>query len=371
MPSHLETTLAELIAIPSTSDNAAACSSIIEYVYQRLTAHGLHTALHNNETHPWLFASTKATKTPDILLVAHLDVVPGSHELYTLRQNGSKLIGRGVYDMKFAAACYLEFLDRHADMLGELNIGLLFTTDEELGGDSMVDILKSGIRPHVVFIPDGGDNWHIEQRAKGFYGVKLEAHGKTAHGSRPQEGDNAVQRILDVCQAIRAEFPFVSPEGTTLSVNAINGGQAVNQVADHATALMDVRSFDKSELTRFDRRIHELAVASRVEVLFTQTGEPVIFDKTHPAIQTFLAAYKAVHGTEPQYQDSFGGTDARHFAVYDIPCILLEPYGGGRHAPDEWLDRASLDDYYRLLEMWLIGEKQPTAIVEQTSSQTV
>lgn len=369
MTTSLEKTLAELVAIPSATHDITACNEAIAYVRRRLSAHGLHIITSDDESRPWLFASTQATKTPAVLLAAHLDVVPGTEELYTLHQQDNKLIGRGVYDMKFAAACYLEFIDRHANRLHELNIGLLFTTDEEIGGDSMVHIIKSGIKADVVFIPDGGDDWFIEQRAKGFYGVKLEAHGKTAHGSRPWEGDNAIERIMDVCQTIRSEFPFTGPEGTTLSVNGVSGGRITNQLPDHASALIDIRSFDAVDLARFDTRIHELAAAARVEVLFTQTGSPVIFDKNNPAVQSFLEAYQTVRGEEPKYKDSFGGTDARHFAPYNIPCILLEPHGGRRHAPDEWIDRESLEQYYQLLETWLIAT--PARIADQSSSQAV
>ncbi len=352
----LESTLADLVAIPSVT-NHVACRDAIEYVQKRLSAHGLHIIGDLDSHHPWMMATTKNTKEPDILLAAHLDVVPGAPEVFALRRQDDKLVGRGVYDMKFAAACYLEFIDNHANDLHDLNLGLLFTTDEEIGGDSMVEIIKSGIRPNVVFIPDGGDDWFIERRAKGFFGIKLEAHGKTAHGSRPWEGDNAIDRILDVCAQLRSEFPNTTHDSMTLSVNGVNGGHAVNQVADHATALVDVRSFDAEQLAKFDRRIHEIATASRVEVAFTQTGSPVIFDKDNPAVQKFLAAYKSILKTEPKYKDSFGGTDARHFAPYGIPCILLEPNGGGRHAPDEWIDYDSLETYYRLLETWLTSER--------------
>lgn len=357
MTTSLEATLADLVAIPSATHSPTACRESIIYVQKRLAAHGLHIVSELDCSHPWMMATTKNTKEPDILLAAHLDVVPGAPEVFELRRQGDKLVGRGTYDMKFAVACYLEFIDRHANDLHDLNLGLLFTTDEEVGGDSVVEIVRSGVRPKIVFLPDGGDDWFIEQRAKGFFGIKLEAHGKTAHGSRPWEGDNAINRILDVCAALRSEFPMTSHEGMTLSINGISGGHAVNQVPDHATAILDVRSFDAEQLAHFDRRIHEIATASRVDVLFTQTANPVNFDKSNPAVQKFLSAYQTVLGTAPKYKDSFGGTDARHFMPYHIPCILLEPQGGGRHAPDEWLERSSLETYYQLIETWLMSER--------------
>lgn len=371
MPTSLEEILADLVAIPSISTNHTACRDSIMYVQKRLLAHGLHVSGDLTSDRPWIFATTRLTKKPDILLASHLDVVPGGIDLFTMQYRSDKLVGRGVYDMKFAAACYLEFIERHTDMLHTLNLGFLFTTDEEIGGDSIIDILKTGIHPKVVLLPDGGDDWYIESRAKGIYGVKLEAHGKTAHGSRPWEGDNAVERILDVCQAIRSDFPLGSHDGTTLSINGIDGGRTVNQIPDHATALIDIRSFDTNELARFDRRIHELAVASRVEVFFAQSGSPVIFQKNNPVVQRFLDAYQTILQAPPKYKDSFGTTDARHFASYSIPCIILEPYGGGRHAPNEWIKRESLDQYYQLIEAWLLNESALVSTNAAAISQAV
>ena len=134
MQTSLEATLAQLIAIPSVTENTAACSEVIEFVKQELASHDLFITESPQDTdRPWVYATTQHTRTPDILLAAHLDVVPAPHHLFTLRHEGEKLLGRGVYDMKLAAACYLEFLKNHKQTLSNLNIGVLFTSDEEIG----------------------------------------------------------------------------------------------------------------------------------------------------------------------------------------------------------------------------------------------
>lgn len=368
MQTRLEATLAKLIAIPSVTENTAACLEIIKFVREELEPFGLHiTASNPDESHPWFYATTRDTLTPSVLLAAHLDVVPGPNEIFTLRKDGNKLYGRGAYDMKLAAACYIEFLKEHWHELATLDIGLLFTTDEEIGGDTMNDILATGLRPGAVFIPDGGGDWQIEARAKGFFGMSLHAIGKAAHGSRPWEGDNALHRIMDVTQILRSEYPFDGPDGTTLSITAITGGQAVNQIADTASALLDVRSFDGAALKNFELRVFELAAEYDITVRINQSGKPVIFDKQHPSVRPFLKALEELRGEPARFIDSYGGSDARYFALYDIPCIIIEPYGGGRHAEDEWLLADDLGEYYRLLEAWLLaGAKTPASANHQT-----
>jgi acetylornithine deacetylase/succinyl-diaminopimelate desuccinylase-like protein len=355
MQKELESTLAKLVSIPSVSSNSEACFEAISYVRSQIESLGLYITSSDTPA-PWLIATTQDTKEPDVLLISHLDVVPGDNNLFTMQSHDGKLYGRGVYDMKLATACYLEFFKKHANILGTLNIGMLFTTDEELGGDSVVTLLKDGWRPKATFIPDGGDNWLIEARAKGLYGVEMTAHGKTAHGSRPWEGKNAVHTLLDVVAALRTSFPFsTNPADATLNVTTIEGGAVINQIPDHATVRIDFRSFSKDELAVYRNQLTHLAAQYDLAIKVNQEGLPLIFDKTSPAVQTFLETLRETLGTdELGYRDSFGGSDGRHFAKYDIPCIIIEPFGGGRHGPDEWLLQKDLLKYYEMIETWLL-----------------
>jgi len=264
------------------------------------------------------------------------------------------LYGRGVYDMKIAVACYLEFLKSHTDKLSDFNIGFLFTTDEERGGHSTVDVLATGLRPKVVLIPDGGDNWHIEERAKGLYHTRLTAHGKTSHGSRPWEGDNAVHRILETLSSLRQSFPEGDKADATLSVTSFQGGEAINQTPHFATATIDFRSFSKQDLEKYDAEVTRLAAQNNLDATIIQTADPLILDKTAPAIQSFLTTIKEFTGKDPVYSESYGGTDGRYFAAYNIPCLIIEPQGGSRHADDEWLLADDLYRFYQLIEMWLL-----------------
>jgi succinyl-diaminopimelate desuccinylase len=367
MQTSLETTLAKLVAIPSVTEDSAACFEIIEFVRKEVEPLGLHiTTSPAGTPRPWFFATTQQTLEPNVLLAAHLDVVPAPQPLFALRRDNGNLYGRGVYDMKLAAACYLEFLTSHAQELASLNIGVLFTTDEEIGGNCMPDIFATGLRPKAVFIPDGGGDWRIEARAKGFFGLELRASGKSAHGSRPWEGDNALHRIIDLTQALRQEYPHTNdPGSTTLSVTSINGGEAVNQIADTASALIDFRSFDAQELVNFEFLLFNLARTYNVEAKINQSGRPVIFDRSHPAVQSFMHTFEKFRGGPAEFVESYGGSDARYFAQYNIPCIIVEPYGGSRHAEEEWLLASDLGEYYRLIETWLLAGVSTPASISQ------
>jgi len=356
MQANIENYLEELLRIPSVTENAEGCQAAIEYVKEKLAPYELYVTENRNTPNPWLIATTQPTKSVDILLAAHLDVVPGDAPLFELQKDDKTLRGRGVYDMKLAAACYLELLREHHAELKELNIGLLFTTDEEDGGWCMTSILESGWRAGVVFLPDGGDNWQVEQRAKGLRRIELSASGRTAHGSRPWEGHNAIHELIAALSILRHEFPGTKPEESTLSVTMLDGGMAGGQLPAYAAATIDFRSFEVAELERFETTIAALSTNNkRLSYTTIVEGAPLIFDKNAAIMQSFYTAYKSVLGREVSYTDSYGASDARFFADYNIPCIIVEPTGGGRHAPTEWLKRDDIPVYYSLLREWLLS----------------
>ncbi|QQG51126.1 MAG: M20/M25/M40 family metallo-hydrolase [Candidatus Saccharibacteria bacterium] len=357
MQENLEKTLSQLVSIPSVSSNSAACHEILKLVRGKFD--GLNLYIHENcdTPNPWFLATTQNTMTPDILLLAHLDVVPASPEMFTIQKTDGRLYGRGSYDMKFAAACYLEFIKNHADKLSNLNIGFLITTDEEIGGACIADVFALGLRPKVAFIPDGGGDWKIEERAKGLLGIEFIANGKSAHGSRPWEGENALHRLMDALQMLRNAYPLTSSDDSTLTINTLNAGNAINQIADYAVATADFRTFSLDELNLCRSLAAQIAEEYSLEFTISHEGYPLLLDKNSPYVTPFLDAYRKQRGGEPEYVESYGATDGRHFAEYDIPCIITEPYGHGRHADEEWLLAEDLGNYYKLIERWLLPQQ--------------
>ena len=306
---------------------------------------------------PWLIATTQNTKTPDILFYAHLDVVPGPSHLFNMRKQDDRLLGRGVFDMKLAAACYLEFLRNHEDSLSHLNIGFLFTTDEEEGSTCMDDVIATGIRPKVVFMPDGGDNWTIEKRAKGYHAAELIATGKTAHGSRPWEGVSALHTLLDSVKPLRDKYILKERHDPTLMINGIQSGHAINQIPDYAVAQLDFRCFNHDEMQEYLDTLNDTVKQyDNLTLNVHNAGSTIEFDESSPHVQSFLRTFEHDRGAPPAFKDSYGASDARFFIAVGVPCIIVEPRGGGRHGNDEWLAADDLVPFYLLIEHWIMRD---------------
>jgi len=145
-----------------------------------------------------------------VLWVGHLDVVPeGKPENWTYGPYSGEIAqgcvwGRGSSDMKGACAAAMV----SARILNEAeNIPntaeFWWTCDEEIGGgDGARWLAETGrFKGDVCIIGDGNGGGpqapSIDLGCKGGARVKLVARGKTAHGSTPFLGVNAISRLIE------------------------------------------------------------------------------------------------------------------------------------------------------------------------------
>src|SRR4051794_40468422 len=105
--------IADLVAIPSTADNQKALHDVLDFVEKELPF-WTHEKFENNGK-PTLIIKNDSGKEFDLILNAHLDVVPAPKSLFKMSQDGDKLTGRGVLDMKFAVAVFIKLLQEIKD----------------------------------------------------------------------------------------------------------------------------------------------------------------------------------------------------------------------------------------------------------------
>src|SRR5579884_1302938 len=110
--------LSDLVAFKTVTGDHLSAADCREYLESFLSRCGMQLQNHKSGEFTSLVATTQATKRPKILLQAHLDVVPAGGPLFKLHEKGGSLVGRGVYDMKFAGAVFLKLVD---DLQAKLN----------------------------------------------------------------------------------------------------------------------------------------------------------------------------------------------------------------------------------------------------------
>ncbi len=349
--------LEELVAFPTIGTDTATNRAALDW-FKYQTRH-LPLQVHDLDHHgtPGLILTTKPTKHPKVMLMAHLDVVPGPPELFTMRRVKDRLYGRGVLDMKPAVAVYLKLLLELGDTVSQYDLGIMLTSDEELARDnsSVRAIVHQGWRADVFINPDAGINWELERAAKGVGRFVVESRGLAAHGSRPWLGQNALVQLMAYLQEVQGAFPL-EPCGdpnhahNTINIGIIQGGNVYNQVADYARAEVDVRVMPD----QLPQAVEQLFMESATHyqgITASLEGEILPFenDPDNEYMRLAELLITKITGHKPRLILSHGGTDARYYNGLGIPFIMTQPIGAGSHSNDEWVDAKGLEQFYRFV----------------------
>src|SRR5436305_5584999 len=183
---------------------------------------------------------------PTVVFHGHIDVVPGRPEQFVPRIDGDRLFGRGAYDMKGGLASMM-VAARDLSEQDAVRVHLVVVSDEESdeatqrGSDYLVEQGYTG----DFAITGEPTDLHIGVQAKGVLAMRIEVSGKSAHGSTPWLGDNAVLKALDVFRQFES-LPFARESSEffdrpSISLGRIIGGDVINKVPDLCVMDVDVR----------------------------------------------------------------------------------------------------------------------------------
>lgn len=364
---NLTQTLKTLIAFPTYAGNPVKAEDVRKlYGFVRESIPDVYESdfVSCNGHESMLIYRKGRTPEASLVLQSHVDVVPGDDELFTPKVVGDMLYGRGAFDMKFAIACYIKLLNDLADT--DLNIAVWLTSDEEIGGQNGIRYLlnEKGLTCTYVYLPDGSTANCITTSVKGVLHFELQARGNSAHGSRPWEGENAIEKILTAYQAIKNHALFSAHHmpgnwHNTINIGMIQGGGAANQVPDFASAQFDVRFTESNPLGVIERIIHTIAEEHQCVYNRLVTGSNMHIEEGNPFLNTFIQTVQN-HNYPFEFTKDHGSSDARFFAEKHIPVIMFMPEGGGSHSDHEWLNLAQLEKYYQVLKDFVVtGQSKP------------
>lgn len=348
--------LRTLIAFPTVSGDRLASKQLLDYVDNFVSQRGMYVKRYEWNGYESLVATVKPDrKTPKVMLAAHADVVAADSSMFDLQVKDGCYIGRGVLDMKFALAAYLQIIDNLKDRLQDYDIALMVTSDEEVSGAyGTSKLIDQGYLPTVCLLPDGGDNWQVQTGSKGVLRYDITIAGKTAHGSRPWLGDNALTKLLTLLDEIASLFPKVpSHQTSTISLTQMQGGESANQIPGQARMVIDVRAAGSEDYQRLSGAIPGICAKHKAVCSLVAEGAPTAFDLQDPYIAPFVQLVGQVTGRTIEGSYTSGTTDARFFVPYGVPCIIVYPEGGGHHGPDEWLSVQALEQFQDITEQYL------------------
>lgn len=279
---------------------------------------------------------------PAVVLSTHFDCVP---PFFPSRLEGRRLYGRGACDAKGIIAAQIAAVERMR-MAGERRVGLLFVAGEERGSDGAV--AANTIAPGSRFLINGEptDN-RLGVATRGVLRIRLRATGRAAHSAYPDEGESAIDKLVDALVRLRS-LPLPSDDlmGTThYSVGIIEGGVAPNVISPSASAELVFRTVGPPEAVL--EAIRPLApLVESEEVL--RVAE--VRMRTVPGFQSAVFAFT----TDVPLLDRWG------VPLLFGPGSIRVAHTSGEHLDLDELDRA-IDAYTQLATACLDGTAEASA----------
>jgi len=347
---NLKEELKHLISFKSITSHQDNSRKLMQYIASRLEDLGLKHQEQNYNGFTSLIAGTKSLKECDILFQAHIDVVPGNDKLFKAEIVDDFIIGRGAYDMLFAVVCFLKVLEYFArnNQLSKLNIGLIFTSDEELGGfDGLPHILKN-YQAKVCILPDAGGKDLLSVGSKGVLELELTIKGKGGHAARPSECINPIQLTANVIKQLEELFPIKGLDDTTCSLTRINAGDTLNRIPNTCSLFLNIRFNPDDNPKKIIKQIKSLFADSNVSVKKLVCEPAFSINTTHPFINLFIDSYKAITNRQVKTMLAPGSSDARFFPK-NTPVIMIRPDGGGIHANNEHVSISSMEEFIQVI----------------------
>lgn len=348
--------LGDLVAFRTLSGEVEENSKALDYVEKLIDKEVVVERVKNGKAEV-LRAWVKKSFSPKYCYMVHMDVVAGRDDQFVMKVEGNKAIGRGTSDMKFSIPLGIALLNEAFQK--DIDFCLMITTDEEVGGfEGAKTIADEGFAPQVFIVPDGGDNLNFVDKAKGVCQLKLMAKGRPAHASRPWQGKNAIDSLVllgDALLKIYGENSLAENWKTTMNFGTINGGISTNQVCPEAEMKIDFRYPETDSIENIcsvvEKSIKELGLD--IEVSKMSTGLPTFTDINNPEVVKYLDAMEDVFGKKIAVKQTYGASDARHFALLKSPVLMHKPMGGEIHSDNEWEDLDSVMTFYEGLRKYL------------------
>ncbi|HUT31533.1 MAG TPA: M20 family metallopeptidase [Sedimentisphaerales bacterium] len=295
-----------------------------------------------------------------VLFACHLDVVPPgdagwSNSPFEAVESNGRIYGRGAADMKGGIAAVVtairQIIESKVELHGDL---ILFAAAGEETDSCGATRFVGGAGQELpelagIILPEPTD-FEVVTAHRGMLWLEVTTTGKTAHGSSPQLGINAIasmKAFLDDLEHYRIPHePHELLAGCSMSVNTITGGEAINVVPDRCSIGVDIRTLPGQNSTDIIEDFQRMFANQKAgnpdflaEVSVIRQVGAMETDPDCAFVKDFCSAVGASETTAVGFT-----TDGPHFAALGAPVLI---FGPGKpevcHKPDEYIDVVDLE----------------------------
>ncbi len=185
---------------------------------------------------------------------------------------------------------------------------------------------------------------------KGYSWYELRVNGVASHGSRPEEGVNAIfplQYALAELDEINIQLskeeahPLLGH--ATLHPGTIRGGSAYSVIAAEAKLVWERRTLPNEDPKKIQEEVDRVVAAVSDAPGEHKVSVTELFSRpaNHTKENEHIGRLQNIINRKP-YKGMSYWADSALAAGADIPSILFGPAGHGAHAIDEWVSKSSM-----------------------------
>jgi succinyl-diaminopimelate desuccinylase len=294
---------------------------------------------------------------PAVMLSGHSDTVPPGavpweHDPFSAALADDAVWGRGATDMKAGLATMLVAVAaaKRRGWQPKGDVRLAVTIGEEVDCAGARHLRDTGGLDGVGWIVIGEPtNLDVVAAHRGAIWLQIIGRGKTAHGSAPHLGINAIDHVVTLLRWLADRWPKIeyTPHELlappSMNLGTISGGVKTNVVPDYCEATVDLRTVPGQDHDAIVREVRDMAAeiestapGLRLEVNVGHLMPPIETPVSHPLIRHAADAVEAVRGTAPQVRGATYYTDGGMWVGREIPMVIFGP-GDDKlaHQPNE------------------------------------
>ena len=362
----LREVLFRLIAIdsrnPTLTPDAPGEDDLANFIMSELARMGLEPSRQETTqpNRPNVVATLPGQQagTPSLMLLAHMDTVgvEGMSAPFLPWEQHGQVYGRGAQDMKGSIAAMLTVADALVQAgrgpAGDLT--LAFVSDEEADSIGAQRLVEDPVAEQTLVLEPTGMEIAVAHRGFAWYTVTAE--GRAAHGSRWQEGIDAISCMGVFLAALHqhAAELVARPASTaagppSIHASTIEGGTAISIYPAQCTVRVERRTAPGEAIADVTGELRDLVGAAnrqlgaeRLSLSLDLMREPFESRADGALLGRLCAAASSAIGVEPGVVGAPYWTDAAILAAAGSDCVIFGPLGYGLHTTEEWVDLSSV-----------------------------
>jgi acetylornithine deacetylase len=344
---------------PGLVQGGAGEREIAEFLFSFLRKEGVEAQLQTvcpNRSN--VVATVRGARPgPRILLNGHLDTVgiEGMIGPFEPLEKEGRIYGRGSQDMKSglaAAVSALLELSQHSDQFsGEVVLAAVADEEDQSLGTQYFLSQWPKDKPFQLAVVLEPTDLKVCTAHKGFAWLEVCTRGVAAHGSRPQDGVDAIRHMGAVLQELQLLDEHLQTHPThpllgagSLHASLIQGGREWSSYPDRCVLKYERRTVPGESTITVENELQAiLAKLKARHPKFDPEGRlvcsrlPFEISRNHPRLRQFHGTAQSLLPDLVDWGAVSFWTDAALLAEAQIPTLVFGPRGAGLHSLEEYV----------------------------------